>query len=310
MRVLLGVDGSPSSDRAALLVANLAWPAGATIRVVTAYPGTAGLFYPGEIGTSPEVIQQAEDAMADEAQRLAIHVARQFATPDLAVETQVVRDRAANAILQQADAFDAELIVLGNRGHGAFESAVLGSVSAEVVDHGHRPVLVARRDHVSRILLGEDGSDSAAAAAEVVRHWSILHGHAVRVLSVSDTDPQWNPWRLGETLREAHDAATSTLHDRHEALAARTAASLLEAGIQAESAVGDGSPALRLVEAAAAWDADLVVVGSHGRSGLGQLLLGSVARGVLYNAPCAVLIVPQAEETVATPIAAPNDDPA
>jgi nucleotide-binding universal stress UspA family protein len=297
MRVLLGVDGSASSDLAASLVANLAWPAGATIRVVTAYPGTTALFYPGEIATTPEVIQQAEDAMEAEARRLAIHVARRFATPDLAVETQVVRERAATAILQQADAFDAELIVLGNRGHGAFETAVLGSVSAEVVDHGHRPVLVARRDHVNRILLGEDGSDSAAAAAEVVRRWAMLHGHPVRVMSVADTDPQWNPWRLGETLREAHDAATSTLHDHHEALAAATAASLLEAGIQAESAVADGSPALRLVEAAVNWEADLIVVGTHGRSGLGQLLLGSVARGVLYNAPCSVLIVPEAGET-------------
>jgi nucleotide-binding universal stress UspA family protein len=308
MRVLLGVDGSASSDMAALLVANLSWPAGATIRVVTAYPGTAALFYPGEIGTSPEVIQQAEDAMEAEARRMAIHVARRFATPDLTVETQVVRERAGTAILQQADAFDAELIVLGNRGRGAFESAVLGSVSAEVVDHGHRPVLIARRDHISRILLAEDGSASAAAAAEIIRHWAILHGQIVRVMSVADTDPQWNPWRLGETLREAHDAATSTIHDRHEALSVRTAANLVEAGIQAESAVADGSPALRLVEAAVHWDADLIVVGSQGRSGLGRLILGSVARGVLYNAPCSVLIVPPPIETAATATKVDGDD--
>jgi nucleotide-binding universal stress UspA family protein len=307
MRVLLGVDGSASSDLAALLVANLAWPAGATIRVVTAYPGAAALYYPGEIATSPDVVQQAEDAMEAEARRLAIHVARRFAAPDVTVETRVVRERAGTAILQEADAFDAELVVLGNRGRGAFESAVLGSVSAEVVDHGHRPVLIARRDHVSRILLGEDGSDSAAAATEVLRRWSILHGHPVHVLSVADTDSQWSPWLLGETLRDAHDAATSSLHDHHEALAAGTAASLVEAGIQAVGGVADGSPALRLIEAGVQWGADLLVVGTHGRSGLGQLLLGSVARGVLYNAPCSVLIVPQAGETDAIPPGATRD---
>ena len=44
MRVLLGVDGSTSSDLAALMVANLVWPIGSTIKVMTAYPGTAALF--------------------------------------------------------------------------------------------------------------------------------------------------------------------------------------------------------------------------------------------------------------------------
>ena len=292
MRVLLGVDGSTSSDLAALLVANLPWPAGSTIRVVTAYPGTTDLFYPEGLVVPAEVVQQAEDAMEAEARSVAIHVARRFASPDITVQTRIVRERAGTAIIAEADAFDAELVVVGNRGRGAFEATVLGSVSAEVIDHGGRPVLVARRDHVGRILLGEDGSESAAAAAEAVRRWPILHGHGVLVMSVADIDPVWSPWHLGPDLLDAHDAATSRLHDHHEALARATAAGLVEAGIAAESGVVDGSPAHRLVEAAVSAGVDLIVVGTHGRSGLGRLFLGSVARGVLYNAACSVLIVP------------------
>ena len=300
MKVLLGVDGSTSSDRAASLVANLAWPIGSTIEVVTAYPGTAALFEMPGMVMAADVIQETEDAMEAEARRMVTDVARRFAAPDITVETQVLRERAASALLHQATEFHADLIVLGNRGRGPFESAVLGSVSAEIVDHSHRPVLVARRDHIGRILLGEDGSESAAAAADTVRRWSVLHGAPVRVLSIADIDPQWNPWLRGAALREAHAAAMAKMHEHHEALARETAAGLQKAGLQTESGVEDGSPAHRLVEAAVNWEADLIVVGTHGRSGLGPPLVGSVARAVLYHAPCSVLIVPEPDRQPAS----------
>jgi nucleotide-binding universal stress UspA family protein len=63
--------------------------------------------------------------------------------------------------------------------------------------------------------------------------------------------------------------------------------------MQAESMVQHGSAAHQLVEAAADWDADLIVVGSRGQSGLERLLVGSVARAVLYHAACSVLVVPE-----------------
>ena len=74
----------------------------------------------------------------------------------------------------------------------------------------------------------------------------------------------------------------------------RLASSILRDPIGAEDAVQDGSPSHRLVEEAVNWDADLVVVGHHGQGGLERLLVGSVARSVLYHAPCSVLVVPRA----------------
>jgi nucleotide-binding universal stress UspA family protein len=293
MRVLLGVDGSTSSDRAASLVANLAWPIGSTIEVLTAYPGTGAIFgLPGFV-MAAEVIQETEDAMEAEARRMVTDVGRRFATPDLTVETGVARERAATAIVDQATADNVDLIVLGNRGRGPFESAVLGSVCAEVVDQVKRPVLVARHDRIDRILVGEDGSAGAAAAAEIVHRWPILNCARVRVLSVADIDPQSNPWLHLTSLREAHDAAKTRLHELHQKLAQETAAGLRTAGLQVDEEVQDGSPARRLVEEAVNWNADLIVVGHHGRSGLERLLIGSVARSVLYHAPCSVLIVPE-----------------
>jgi nucleotide-binding universal stress UspA family protein len=292
MKVLLAVDGSTSSDRAASLVANLAWPMGSSIEVVTVYPGTATIFDMPGVVMSGDVIQETEDAMAAEAKRIVIKVARRIAAPDLTVQTQVVRGRAATALLDQVSEFKADLVVLGNRGRGPFESAVLGSVSAEVVDHSPVPVLVARRDHIARILLGEDGSRSAAAAADIVRRWSALHGSPIRILSVADVDPQWNPWLRGAEMRAAQAVSTASMHEHQEALSRSTAATLEKAGLVAEGVVEDGNPAHRLVEAAVNWDADLIVVGAHGHGGLGPIV-GSVARAVLYHAPCSVLVVPE-----------------
>jgi nucleotide-binding universal stress UspA family protein len=296
MKVLLAVDGSTSSDRAASLVANLAWPMGSTIEVVTVYPGTTAMFDMPGVVLAADVVQEAEDAMEAEAKRIVAKVARQFAASDLTVQTQVLRGRAATALQDRASEFKADLIVVGNRGRGPFESAVMGSVSAQVVDHSRVPVLVARRDHIARILLGEDGSESAAAAADTVRRWSALHGSPIRVLSVADVDPQWNPWLRGAEMRAAQAAKTASLHEHQEALARSTAAALEKAGLVAEGVVEDGNPAHRLVEAAVNWDADLIVVGTHGHGGLGPIV-GSVARAVLYHAPCSILVVPESPAT-------------
>jgi len=52
-----------------------------------------------------------------------------------------------------------------------------------------------------------------------------------------------------------------------------------------------GDPATEIVKAAQEWLADLIVVGSHGRSGMSRIVLGSVAEGVVRHAPCPVLVV-------------------
>jgi nucleotide-binding universal stress UspA family protein len=58
-----------------------------------------------------------------------------------------------------------------------------------------------------------------------------------------------------------------------------------------ETLLREGAPASDIVAAAQEWQADLIVVGTHGRGGLGRLVLGSVAESVLRDAPCPVLVV-------------------
>ena len=293
MRVLLGVDGSQASDRAVSLVSNLAWPAGSTIDVITAHPSpAAGSRTPGAL-LPLDLARERENAVEVAAQGIADDAARRFTAPDLTVETRVVRDRASQAILDEAERFEVDLIVLGNRGHGAIASAVLGSTCLEVIDRSPRPLLIARRDRMVRILVGEDGSKCAAAAVDLLCRCPVFHGAGVRVLSVDDEETRWSPWERGAARRESDMAAAVKAHAAREALAEATASTFRGAGMKAEALVQDGSPAHQLVEAAADWDADLIVVGSRGLSGLERLLVGSVARAVLYHASCSVLVVPE-----------------
>ena len=76
-------------------------------------------------------------------------------------------------------------------------------------------------------------------------------------------------------------------------------AGLRAAGLSAEADRREGDAATEILAAAVVSEADLIVIGSHGRTGLARLVLGSVARNVLQHATCSVLIVhegsPQAE---------------
>lgn len=63
------------------------------------------------------------------------------------------------------------------------------------------------------------------------------------------------------------------------------------AGISTEFTQATGSPGRAICTLAKTWEADLIMVGSHGRKGIGELFLGSVSNYVMHHAPCSVLVV-------------------
>ncbi len=138
-----------------------------------------------------------------------------------------------------------------------------------------------------KILLGMDSSKFSEAALKAVTDQFRPQGTDVRVVHVVQpvtvaTPPQMAP------------AYAPELEDQVKLgreLVAQAAKSLQAAGFKADTAVETGDIRVRLIDSAAEWNADLIVIGSHGHGPIRRFLLGSVAEFVARNASCSVEIV-------------------
>jgi nucleotide-binding universal stress UspA family protein len=157
---------------------------------------------------------------------------------------------------------------------------MLGSVAGAVVRDAPCTVQIVRdvtEDRTQtlhsarRVLLATDGSETSltAAAALAGRPWP--EGSEFRIVTVEE------PWLTRSS------SVTSNINSAEEVLVA--------AGLKATTAVLSGNPKEVILEEARKWDADLIVVGSHGRRGFKRVLLGSVSEAVAMNAHCSVVVV-------------------
>jgi nucleotide-binding universal stress UspA family protein len=136
------------------------------------------------------------------------------------------------------------------------------------------------------ILIAVDGSDfSDVAIREVIQ--TRPREAQVRVIHVIEPLPAMEGWAYAVDWQQI-------LQDRRkeaETFVAEAVKALRDAGFTVTSAIEEGIAKSVIVEDAAKWPADLIVVGSHGRKGLARFLLGSVSEGIARHAPCSVMIV-------------------
>ena len=293
MRILVATDGSECAGVAVDLVAAMAWPPDSTVHVVEAVPAGPAVFggpWPplGPVDTTAfdaDIQQHAERNLDDARSRLV--------APGRSVETSAASGRAAGVIVSLAEQTDADVIVVGSRGHGTLESMLLGSTSAEIVDRAHVPVLVARGTSIGRVIYAWDGSACAEEGFHALTAWEAFAASKIHVISVADTvSPWWADTGMVNTSQAlaAYAEAAEPSRTQHEELARDMARRLGDAGLEAVAQRRDGDPAQQIVDVARSWQADLIVVGTHGRTGLRRLLMGSVARNVLHHAHCSVLV--------------------
>ena len=291
MRILVATDGSEHGDRAIRLAAAQPWPEGSAFRVVVVDDGQV---LSSELpGGGPIAVDDFAAGVEDLAE-IARRGARELERPGWTSEAEVVRGRPATAIVDDAARIEADVIVIGSRGRGLLGAFALGSVSAEVVDHAGRPVLVGRgEDRFERVVLADDGSDSAATARALVAGWSVFRDATVAVTSVvhvpaplhSAISPSIYQAALKDYARTVDEARS-----QRDQVLSGSAAELRKAGRSVVTLPREGDPAEQILAVAADQAAQLIVVGSRGVTGLSRLLLGSVARNVLYGATCSVLI--------------------
>ncbi len=305
MRALLAYDGSAGATEAVALAEAIPWPSDSVLRVVSVIePIITSTSGPWDRGAA--LAPELDAAITGYAHETLREVVERLAVSGRSVEGLVLRGRAASAIIDAARDLRADLVIIGSRGHGTIASLLLGSVSSEVVDHAPCPVLVARGTTLSQVVFATDESPSAQAAEAILAQWAIFDGAPIRVVSVADVVHPWTTGIAPTMYRQVLDAYAADMRQakqEHERAAADAAARLRDAGRVVEAEMRDGDAAGEIIGVAEQRGADLIVLGSRGRTGLTRFFLGSVARNVLSGSTVSVLIVRDATE-VSTEIGA------
>lgn len=292
MRILVAYDGSPAAEQAVALAGRLAGPSASTLLVAGAVefdlPYYTGVRH--ERAARPEVDPQLIVAR----QQQVSDAVRELKREGHSVDGVVLRGRAATVLADKAVSFRADLVITGSRGHGPVLGLLLGSVAAELVDTAGCPVLVARGTDIRRIVIAVDGSPAADAAVSLLETWPIVEdGRVLHVLSVAQV---MDPVEFGIAPPRYHAAArrhadvVAEQKERHTRIADETAARLRAVGHPAHATMRTGRAAAEIIALASEIDADLIVMGSRGQTGIARIVLGSVARKVLNTSVGSVLI--------------------
>ena len=285
-RVLVATDGSAAAKAAVATAARFPWPARTRALGVTARQ------VPREYRLSIllTALDRSAEVVAAGARRA---LSRRWPETDVTI----VDTAPIAAVLNAAKRFEADAIVLGWRGHGSVRRILIGSVSRGVVRGATCAVLVVRRPQldVHRIVIGFDGSANAQRAVEFVRK---LHpprgGHVTVFTSVDHMGVPSHALAsrgIGATVAAEVRRINAERTARATKEMARARATLVRAGWRVRTSVTAGEPLSDLLASADSADADLLVVGARGASGVRHLLLGSVAEGALNRCPVPVLVV-------------------
>lgn len=198
----------------------------------------------------------------------------------------VVEGDSAQQIIKRAHTVEADVICMGRHGRRSFVEARLGSTSRKVVKLGDVPVLLVRSPATSSyqsVLMAIDLTLASAKLIKTAKPW-LEDSNEVELLHASSVAYEDYVVVSGERAEEFREDALKRATKDLKALLAKT-------GVKATPRVIGGDARMLIIEEAKARKAELIVVGTHGRSGVRKLILGSVAEWTMTHAPCDVLVM-------------------
>jgi nucleotide-binding universal stress UspA family protein len=285
--VVVGVDTTPESARAARLGWNIAQRAGTECRLVHVVPD-----YTSEVFAVvlPPNFSAVQDALMRES-RSSIETALRGTLPDDALRAIVLQAGRPAAVLARM-AGDAQLLVLGGKHHTALGRWLVGSTAHQVVRATETPVLVAgpSAEALHRILAAVDLSSGAERTVQAAQRLAELFEAELRVLTVIEPlPPVITDFGLiaAQPVAIGADGWYRAARESFE----RTVWPLVQYS-RAEPQVVHGTAEHEIRREVSDWRADLLVVGTHSKGPVERLLIGSVTHHLLNDLPASLLVVP------------------
>jgi nucleotide-binding universal stress UspA family protein len=277
-KILVAIDGSESSKHALRESFKLATDEKCWITVVSVIPS-----YEGDLGAM--WINNVKEAMAKPCE-LALSEAEKMAKNErVLIKTVCEEGEIYERIVDLADAENSDLIVMGRKGTAGLQRTLVGSVTARVIGHSQRDVLVVPNDTSigwKSILFATDGSKFSEAATDKAIDFAKSYGSELDVITVVDVTEEFMA-RAPGALEDLVKKAKSMVEDVKKKADSK--------GIKAESIVREGDAYKAIINIAKKQKVNAIIMGSHGRTGLKRLLMGSVTERVIGHAPCPVLVV-------------------
>jgi nucleotide-binding universal stress UspA family protein len=281
-RLLVPLDGSSLAERALPYAVRLAESRGRLVLMRA------------EAEHEPsQAVTEAEEYLRDMAQ----HV-----SPEVPVETVVMHGHAAPQILAAAQQFDADAIVMASHGRTGLPHLLFGSVTEAVLANGILPVLVIHvrpgeapaspfAPYSARVLVAQDGSIFDAAARQAALDVVGVHGEVVLMTAAPEPDHVIEDERgqVFEYLDQLEEGRRQAGRDYLNIVADELRRRPYAAEVTTDVRIGD--PATCITLAATERGVDLVVMATHGRTGVRRAMDGSVAGTVLRTGPTPVLLV-------------------
>ncbi len=276
-KILVAVDGSDSSKNALRQACKIARDDESWITVLTTIP-----LFEDQFDTL-NMKEKVSRTLREEGDRVLARMKKIAEEEDTCIISMLKEGNAFEMILDTAEEDNFDLIVVGRRGMSRIERTLMGSVSASVIAHSKKDILVVPRETIlewKNILLPTDGSRYSNAAVDKAIELAANYNSTITAVSVVDVTDEFSS-EAPEAVKELMQNAKQFVEEVRKRAG----------GINILTLIKEGETYEVIINLARELMSGIIVMGSHGRTGIKRFLMGNITEKVIGYAGCPVLIV-------------------